>query len=238
MPPKRHVRKQVMNQSERTTRSGTNQNPPNNTEENQEGESEGEEYEEEKQESRNSGGVLSISPTVYNYISNDSAPSPNYPALPNLRSSSTVKFGEWKKKVLSVFGRSQVKDAVTMNTKDYLTFIFLNAGTGNTPFKLLKDHLTQQAKLHEMLHSATQEVVEASGSPLSSPSLISSLLPAAGAELDRVIRSDWLITCRAGGFRLGGMNEEFNINETRSRGETRRGDREREAQRFEEWGGK
>ena len=44
MPPKRRVRKEVMSQSERTTRSGTNRHPPNNTEE----ESEGEESEDDK----------------------------------------------------------------------------------------------------------------------------------------------------------------------------------------------
>jgi len=49
-------------------------------------------------------------------------------------------------------------------------------------------------------------------------------------------RSDWLITCCAGGFRPGGMNEEFNTNETRSRGETERGDWEREARRLGDWG--
>jgi len=41
---------------------------------------------------------------------------------------------------------------------------------------------------------------------------------------DRVFRPDWLITFLRTSC-LGGMNEEFNTNETRSRGETKRGDR-------------
>jgi len=146
-PPVQRPARQVMSQSERLTRSSSAPAAVN-SDEIKEGDDSGDEGQEEDGDPDASGWISPSVPPTYNYIINDSSASTNIPALPRLKSTSTEHFREWKEKTLSVFERFHLKDSVTQDSKDHLSFIFLNVGGGNTPFRVLSQWLTQQAKLY------------------------------------------------------------------------------------------